>query len=159
MAVRSGPPVPSPKLVGIQKDFQQIASMAGFLNSAFDLPQLRLLFTLYGRVTVSSQEEGQALLPQLQAWCDRLALYLREQSSSAILPPQVSLAAPQPAPGGAGWYVVATLSFNTKVTENSYLRVRTAVLSAYQAAVALREGGTAALTPVLPPAPEAISED
>lgn len=139
------PATPTPKLLALQKDFQQIASMAGFLNSAFDLPQLRLLFTLYGRLTVADAEEGNTLLPRLQSWCDRLAVDLREQSSSAILPPQVNIAAPQPLPSGEGWYIVATLSFNTKVTDNSYQRVRTAVLAAYQAAVALREGGAAAL--------------
>ncbi len=139
------PSTPSPKLLALQKDFQQIASMAGFLNSAFDLPQLRLLFTLYGRVLVTDAEEGNALLPKLQAWCDRLAVDLREQSSSAILPPQINLAAPQPLPSGEGWYIVATVSFNTKVTENGYQRVRTAVLAAYQAASALREGGAAGL--------------
>jgi hypothetical protein len=37
--------------------------------------------------------------------------------------------------------VVANVSFNSKVTENSYQRVRTAVLGAYQAAAALREKG------------------
>ena len=145
MAQPRGPAQPSAKLQQIRQDFQQIATMAGFLNSAFDLPQLRLLFTLYGRVAVADEAEGQALLPRLQAWCDRLCQDLREGSSSAILPPQVSLAAPQPLPNGEGWYVVATVSFTTKVTDNGYLRVRTAVLAAYQAAVALREGGAAAL--------------
>lgn len=144
MAVKA-PLTPSPKLLALQKDFQQIASMAGFLNSAFDLPQLRLLFTLYGRVLVADAEEGNALLPKLQTWCDRLTVDLREQSSSAILPPQVNLAAPQPLPSGEGWYIVATVSFNTKVTENGYQRVRTAVLAAYQAASALREGGATGL--------------
>ncbi len=146
------PPTPSPKLLALQKDFQQIASMAGFLNSAFDPPQLRLLFTLYGRVTVADAEEGSAILPQLQTWCDRLATDLREQSSSAILPPQVNLAPPQPLPSGEAWYVVATVNFNSKVTDNSYLRVRTAVLAAYQAAVALREGGRTVLDALIPPA-------
>ncbi len=145
MSPRPGPPVPSAKLIALQKDFQQIASMAGFLNSAFDLPQLRLFFTLYARVSVRDAEEGQAALPLLQAWCERRASELREGSSSAILPPSISMAPPQPLPNGEGWYLVGTLSFNTKVTDNGYLRVRTAVLAAFQAAVALREQGMAGL--------------
>ena len=36
---------------------------------------------------------------------------------------------------------MATLTFTTKVTENSYQRVRAAVLSAFQAAAALRDKG------------------
>lgn len=131
----------SPKLQQLQRDFQQIAAMAGFLNSAFDLPQLRLLFTLYGRVLVPDQAAGEAAMPALQAWCDRIGTQLREDSSSAILPPQISLAPPQPLPNGEGWALVATLQFATKVTENGYVRVRSAVLAAYQAAVALRERG------------------
>lgn len=144
MALRT-PPLPSPRLLALQREFQQIAGMSGFLNSAFDLPQLRLMFTLYGRLMVADEAEGLTLVPRLQAWADRLSVDLREGSSSAILPPQVVLAPPQPLPSGEGWFLVATLSFNTKVTENSYQRVRTAVQAAYQAAVALREGGTAAL--------------
>ncbi|MBP1626484.1 MAG: hypothetical protein H6Q00_959 [Holophagaceae bacterium] len=132
---------PSPKLQQIAKDFQQIATMAGFLNSAFDAPQLRLLFTLYARLTVKDEAEGQAVLPRLQAWCEQQCVNLREGSSSAILPPQVSYAPPQLLPNGESWYVVATMTFNSKVTENSYQRVRAAVLSAYQAAAALREKG------------------
>ena len=131
----------SPKLQQIAKDFQQIASMAGFLNTAFDPPQLRLLFTLYGRITLKDEQEGLDLMPRLQAWCEKLALGLREGSSSAILPPQITYAAPQPMPNGETWCVIATMTFNTKVTENSYQRVRAAVLSAYQAAAALREKG------------------
>ena len=131
----------SPKLLAIQKDFQQLASMAGFLNSALDLPQLRLNFTLYGRVLVPSEAEGQATLPRLQAWSDRIATGLREDSSAAVLPPQIQLSAPQPLPNGEGWYVISTLTFATKVTELGYQRVRNAVLNAYQAAVALRERG------------------
>lgn len=145
MAQQRGPAQPSPKLLQIRQDFQQIATMAGFLNSAFDLPQLRLFFTLYGRVAVADEAEGHAILPRLQAWCDRLGTQLREDSSSAILPPQVQLAAPQPLPSGEGWVVVATLSFASKVTENSYQRVRTAALAAYQQAAALREAGVAGL--------------
>lgn len=140
MALRQ-PLQPSPKLLALTKDFQQIAAMAGFLNQALDPPQLRLLFTLYGRLMVKDEAEGLALTPGLQTWCERIAIALREDSSSAILPPQIQIAPPQPLPGGEGWYLVATLTFNTKVTDSSYLRVRTAVLAAYQAAVALREKG------------------
>ena len=136
-------PIPqtSTKLLAIQKDFQQLAAMAGFLNSAIDLPQLRLAFTLYGRVLVPTAEAGLALTPRLQAWSERIALRLREDSSSAVLPPQIQVSAPQPLPNGEGYYVIATLTFNTKVTEQGYQRVRNAVLAAYQAAVALREKG------------------
>lgn len=135
------PALPSPKLQAIQKDFQQIASMAGFLNSAFDPPQLRLFFTLYGRITVKDEAEGLTITPRLQAWCERVATQLREDSSSSIMPPQIQLSAPQPLPNGESWYVVGNIAFNTKVTETSYQRVRTAVLSAYQAASILREKG------------------
>ena len=58
---------PSPKLQALLKDFQQIASMSGYLNHSFDPPQLRLFFTLYGRVMMASPEQGVALTPQLQA--------------------------------------------------------------------------------------------
>jgi hypothetical protein len=129
------------KLLALQKDFQQIAGMAGFLNSALDYPQLRLFFTLYGRILVPDEAAGLAETPRLQAWAERLGTRLREDSSSAILPPQVTVAQPQPHPNGEGFFLVATLAFSTKVTENSYQRVRTAVLSAYQAAVALRDRG------------------
>jgi len=134
-------PQSSTKLLAIQKDFQQIATMAGFLNSGLDLPQLRLSFTLYGRVLVPSAEEGLRLTPRLQAWSERIALRLREDSSSAVLPPQIQVASPQPLPNGEGYYLVTTLTFASKVTEQGYQRVRSAVLSAYQAAVALRERG------------------
>ena len=137
--------LPSPKLQQIQKDFQQIATMAGYINSSFDPPQLRLLFTLYARIHVKDEAEGLAVTPKLRAWCDRVGGQLREDSSSAILPPQTLIGAPQALPGGEGWFLVGTMSFPTKVTENSYLRVRTAVLAAYQAAVALREKGVAGL--------------
>lgn len=148
-----GPATPTPKLLALQRDFQQIASMAGFLNSSFDLPQLRLFFTLYGRVTVKDEAEGLALTPRLQAWCDRVAIQLREDSSSAIMPPQIQVSAPQPLPNGESWYVVGNLSFNTKVTETSYQRIRTAVLAAYQAASVLRETGVipGENEPLLPP--------
>jgi hypothetical protein len=131
---------PSPKLQALLKDFQQIASMSGFLNHAFDPPQLRLFFTLFGRVMVASPEEGLALTPRLQAWCEALALRLREGSSSAIMPPQVQVSPPQILPDGRD-YLVATLTFSTKVTESSYLRIRTAILAAYQDAVRMREAG------------------
>jgi hypothetical protein len=129
------------KLQALQKDFQQIAAMAGFLNSAVDMPQLRLFFTLYGRVLVAGEAEGLAITPRLREWAERIAGGLREDSSSAIMPPQITIAQPQPLPGGSGCCVVATLTFATKVTENSYQRVRSAVLSAYQAAAALRDRG------------------
>ena len=131
---------PSPKLQALLKDFQQIASMSGYLNHAFDAPQLRLFFTLSGRVRVASPEEALAVTPRLQAWCDLQSVRLREGSSSAIMPPQVQVSAPQTLPDGRD-YLVATLTFNTKVTETSYLRVRTAVLAAYQEAVKMREAG------------------
>ena len=134
-------PQPSTKLLTIQRDFQQVAAMAGFLNSAVDLPQLRLFFTLYGRILVASEAAGLAATPRLQAWADRVALRLREDSSSAIMTPQIALGQPQLLPNGEGHYLVATLTFNTKVTDNGYQRVRSAVLAAYQAAVALRERG------------------
>lgn len=145
----------SPKLQALLKDFQQIASMSGYLNHAFDLPQLRLFFTLYGRVMVASPDEGAALAPRLQAWGDDLATRLREGSSSAIMPPQVQVSAPQSLPDGRD-YLVATLTFNTKVTETSYLRVRTAVLAAYQEAVRMREAGFSMAEP--PAAPDGTSK-
>ena len=132
--------LPSQKLQNLLKEFQQIASMAGYLNHSFDPPQLRLFFTLYGRMVVNSPEEGLALTPRLQAWSEALSVRLREGSSSAILPPQIQVSAPQTLPDG-GYYLVANLTFSTKVTETSYLRVRTAVLAAYQCAVALRDRG------------------
>ena len=133
--------LPPVKLLALQKDFQQIASMAGFINSSIDLPQLRLFFTLYGRILVPDEASGLAVTPRLQAWAERIGTALREDSSSAIMPPQISIALPQPLPNGEGCFLVATLTFNTKVTENSYQRVRNAVLGAYQAAVALRDKG------------------
>jgi hypothetical protein len=138
MAPRTLPP-PSGKLQSLQKDFQQISAMAGYLNSALDYPQLRLFFTLYGRILVPDEAAGLAATPRLQAWAERIGTRLREDSSSAILPPQVTIAAPQAMAGGDGCCLVATLTFSTKVTENSYQRVRGAVLAAYQAAAALRD--------------------
>lgn len=143
MATRQ-PLQPSPKLLALQRDFQQIAAMAGYANATLDPPQLRLFFTLYGRITMTSAEEGAVLAPRLQAWCDTICTNLREESSSAVTPPQVQVSAPQLLPNGESWYLVATITFGTKVTESSYQRVRSAVLSAYQQAAALREKG---LTP------------
>lgn len=131
---------PSPKLQNVLKDLQQIASMAGYVNHSFDPPQLRLFFTLYGRLMVASAEEGMGLTARLQAWCEAMATKLRETSSSAILPPQVQVSNPQTLPDGRD-YLVATVTFNTKVTETSFLRVRTAVLAAYQCATTLRDRG------------------
>lgn len=146
----------SPKLQALLKDFQQIASMSGFLNHAFDPPQLRLFFTLYGRVMVASPDEGLALTPRLQAWCESLAVNLREASSSAIMPPQVQVSAPQTLPDGRD-YLVATLTFNTKITDTSYLRVRTAVLAAYQEAVKMREAGLGAVATLPEPDAEGLA--
>ncbi len=151
MATRQ-PLQPSPKLLALRQDFQQIASMAGFMNSSIDAPQMRLFFTLYGRVTADTEEAAAQLLEPLQAWSDKISLDLREGSSSAILPPKIQISAPQQLPAG-GWYVVSTLSFNSKVTDTSYLRVRTAVLLAYQRAIALREGGFSVPLPELPAEP------
>ncbi len=130
----------SPKLQALLKDFQQIASLSGYLNHSFDPPQLRLFFTLYARIMVASPAEALALTPRLQAWGEALSVRLREGSSSAIMPPQIQISTPQALPDGRD-YVVATLTFNTKVTDSSYLRVRTAVLAAYQDALKLREEG------------------
>jgi hypothetical protein len=137
------PPVTpnSARLQALQKDFQQISAMAGYLNAALDYPQLRLFFTLYGRILVATEADGLAATPRLQAWAERIATALREDSSSAIMQAQISLASPLPLPSGEGYFLVATLTFATKVTENSYQRVRGAVLSAYQAAAALRDKG------------------
>ena len=154
MATRQ-PLQPSPKLLALQRDFQQISTMAGYLNASMDPPQLRLFFTLYGRITVKDATEGLAITPRLQAWCDAICLNLREDSSSAIMPPQVQISAPQLLPNGESWYLVATITFGTKVTESSYQRVRNAVLAAYQAAAHLREKGLPPeATPLLPSLPE-----
>ena len=142
MALRATPQ-PSAKLQALLKEFQQIATMAGFLNHGFDLPQLRLQFTLYGRLRAADEAEALARTPALQAWAERLGERLREESSGGVLPPQVLMAPPQPFPGG-GFVVVATLTFATKVTESGYFKTKTAVLSAYQEAVRLRETGTLA---------------
>lgn len=134
------PPKPSPKLLGLLRDFQAIASMAGYLTHVMDAPQLRLMCTLYGRIAAASEEEARALEPGLRAWSDRIIRDLREDSSATILPPQVQYANPQPLPNGQ-WHLVATLTFTTKVTDAAYLRIRTAILRAYQRAVILREKG------------------
>ena len=141
--------VPSPKLQALLKDFQQIASMSGYLNHAYDAPQLRLFFTLYGRVMAGSPGEALAITPRLQGWCEELANRLREGSSGTILQPQVQVSGPLTMPDGRD-YIVATLTFATKVTETSYLRIRTAILAAYQDAVKMREVG-------FPPLPESES--
>lgn len=161
MATRQ-PLQPSPRLLALQRDFQQIATMAGYVNASLDPPQLRLFFTLYGRITVKDAPEGLAITPRLQAWCDAICLNLREDSSSAITPPQIQISAPQLLPNGESWYLVATINFGTKVTESSYQRVRNAVLAAYQAAARMREQG---LPPgggpllVQEPSPEPPPED
>ena len=140
MAQPSKAPVPSQKLLNLLKDFQQIASMSGYLNHAFDAPQLRLFFTLQGRVMVESVEQGLAFTPKLQAWSEMIGKQLREDSSSTIMTPQIQISAPQTVLDGR-FFVVSTITFATKVTDASYLRIRTAVLAAYQAAVAMRDKG------------------
>ncbi|HEX7552684.1 MAG TPA: hypothetical protein VF378_03970 [Geothrix sp.] len=154
MARPKGPALPSPKLQALLKDFQQIASMSGYLNHSFDPPQLRLFFTLYGRVMVTSSEQGLALTPQLQAWCDAVSMRLREGSSGTIMQPQSQGSAPQTMPDGRD-YRVATITFSTKVTETSYLRIRTAILAAYQDAVKMRETGFSEETSIPVPVPVA----
>jgi hypothetical protein len=131
---------PSPKLLALLKDFQAIAGMAGYLTHQMDPPQLRMIFTLYGRILAPTEEAARERVPDLQAWCDRIGTDLREGSSSAVLPPQVLIANPQALPSGM-WLLVATVNFTTKVTDASYQRVRTAVQRAYQRAVTLREKG------------------
>jgi len=147
---------PSPKLQALLKDFQQIASMSGYLNHSFDPPQLRLFFTLYGRVMMDSPEQGVVLTPQLQAWCDAVSNRLREGSSGTIMQPQVQVSAPQTMPDGRD-YLVATITFSTKVTETSYLRIRTAILAAYQDAVKMREVGFSEASPVAAPGDIAVA--
>jgi hypothetical protein len=130
----------SPKLQALLREFQQIATMAGFLNHSIDPPQLRMQFTLYGRIRVETEEEGVVKSPRLQTWAEQLGEKLREESSSAVLPPQIMLSPPQVFPGG-GFVLVATLTFTTKVTDTGYFKVKTALLAAYQEAVRLREEG------------------
>ena len=131
---------PSPKLQSLLREFQQIATMAGFVNHGFDPPQLRLQFTLYGRVRGETEASTAALAPRLQAWSEKLGEQMREESSSAILPPQILISPPQPFPAG-GFVMTSTLTFSTKVTDQGYYKVKTALLAAYQEAVRLREEG------------------
>ncbi len=140
MMAKREAPQPSPRLQALVKEFQMIAAMAGFLNHGFDPPQLRLQFTMYGRLRAETEEEALALSPKLQAWCERQGERMREDSSAAILPPLILVAPPQVFPGG-GYAVIATLTFTTKVTDQSYYKVKTALLAAYQEAVRLREQG------------------
>ena len=130
----------TPKLQALLREFQQIATMAGFLNHGFDPPQLRMQFTLYGRVRAATEEEATALIPKLQAWSEQLGEKMRQDSSSAVLPPQIMASSPQVFPAG-GFVVVSTLTFTTKVTDQGYFKVKTAILAAYQEAVRLREEG------------------
>jgi hypothetical protein len=132
---------PSQKLQNILKDFQQMASMAGFVNHSYDAPQLRLMFTLYGRIKASTEEEAQSYAPRMQSWADGLMERMRSESSGAVLLSQISVGNPQTSGDGGGYLLVSTLTFNAKVTENSYLRTRTAILAAYQEAIRLRDKG------------------
>ena len=131
---------PSPKLQSLLREFQQIATMAGFVNHGFDPPQLRLQFTLYGRVRGETEALTAAMAPGLQAWSERLGEQMREESSSAILPPQILISPPQAFPAG-GFVMTSTLTFSTKVTDQGYYKVKTALLAAYQEAVRLRDEG------------------
>ena len=134
------PPQPSPKLQSLLREFQQIATMSGFVNHGFDPPQLRLQFTLYGRVRLATEAEAAIQGPRLQVWSERLGERMREESSSAVLPPQILISAPQPFPSG-GFVLTSTLTFTTKVTDQGYYKVKTALLAAYQEAVRLRDEG------------------
>ena len=138
--VKREPLLPSPKLQTLLREFQQIATMAGFLNHGFDPPQLRLQFTLYGRVRAATEAECLALTPRLSTWSEQLGEKMREDSSAAVLPPQIMMSAPQQLPDGA-FIVTSTLTFATKVTDQGYYKVKTALLAAYQEAVRLREEG------------------
>lgn len=131
---------PSAKLQALLKEFQQVAGMAGFLNHGFDPPQLRLQFTLYGRLRLDTEAAAAEAIPRLQAWSEALLLKLREDSAGAILPGQILVAPIQPFQGG-GFTVVVNATFTTKVTDSGYFKVKTAVLAAYQEAVRLREAG------------------
>lgn len=131
---------PSAKLQSLLREFQQIATMAGFLNHGFDAPQLRMQFTLYGRVRAATEAEAIALQPRLLVWSERQGEKLREESSAAVLPPQIMQSPPQVLPDG-GFIVTNTLTFTTKVTDQGYFKVKTAILAAYQEAVRLREEG------------------
>ncbi|WP_243302868.1 hypothetical protein [Geothrix oryzisoli] len=142
---------PSAKLQALLKEFQQVAGMAGFLNHGFDPPQLRLQFTLYGRVRTGTEAEAMGVIPRLQAWSEAVLQKLREDSAGAILPGQV-LVAPIQAFQGGGYTVVVNATFATKVTDSGYFKVKTAVLAAYQEAVRLREAGFEAEAPSGEPA-------
>ena len=131
---------PSAKLQALLKEFQQLAGMAGYLNHGFDPPQLRLQFTLYGRLRMETEAAALEAIPRLQAWSEALLLKLREDSAGAILPGQILVAPIQPFQGG-GFTVVVNATFTTKVTDSGYFKVKTAVLAAYQEAVRLREAG------------------
>ncbi|HEX4845013.1 MAG TPA: hypothetical protein VFV26_02270 [Geothrix sp.] len=139
---------PSAKLQALLKEFQQVAGMAGYLNHGFDPPQLRLQFTLYGRLRMDTEAAALEAIPRLQAWSEALLLKLREDSAGAILPGQILVAPIQPFQGG-GFTVVVNATFTTKVTDSGYFKVKTAVLAAYQEAVRLREAGFPEAAPPL----------
>jgi len=139
---------PSAKLQALLKEFQQVAAMAGFLNHGFDPPQLRLQFTLYGRIRTGTEAEAVEAIPRLQAWSETVLQKLREDSAGAILPGQVLVAPIQPFQGG-GYTVVVNVTFATKVTDSGYFKVKTAVLAAFQEAVRLRETGFGVEAPAL----------
>lgn len=138
---------PSAKLQALLKEFQQVAGMAGYLNHGFDPPQLRLQFTLYGRLRTDTEAGAAEAIPRLQSWSEAVLVKLREDSAGAILPGQVLVAPIQPFQGG-GFTVVVNVTFTTKVTDSGYFKVKTAVLAAYQEAVRLREAGFAEASPV-----------
>ncbi|HEY3401180.1 MAG TPA: hypothetical protein VGK03_11180 [Geothrix sp.] len=138
---------PSAKLQALLKEFQQVAGMAGYLNHGFDPPQLRLQFTLYGRLRTDTEAGAAEAVPRLQSWSEAVLVKLREDSAGAILPGQVLVAPIQPFQGG-GFTVVVNVTFTTKVTDSGYFKVKTAVLAAYQEAVRLREAGFAEASPV-----------
>lgn len=155
-------PTPSPKLQSLLKEFQQVAGMAGFLNHGFDAPQLRLQFTLYGRLRLATETAAQDALPHLQTWAEALLVKLREDSAGAILPGQILVAPVQVFQGG-GFTVVVNVTFATKVTDSGYFKVKTAIMAAYQEAVRMREAGFAdeAVLPIPTPAaiPASPTED
>ena len=134
-------PVSLVRLQALQKDFQQIAAMAGYLNSAVDFPQLRLFFTLFGRILVPARGGG----PRRHSTPAGLGRAGRATVCARTVPPPCCRPRPDPAPqrlpSGEGYLRGGHPTFGTKVTENSYQRVRIAVLNAYQAAVALRDKG------------------
>ncbi len=131
---------PSSKLGALLKEFEHIAAVSGFVNHVFDPPQMRMMFTLYGRVSLDRLEDAIRAVPLLKAWAEALAKRIREESSSTIILPQVQMNPPLPSPDG-GILLNVTLTFTTKVTEASYFKTRAAVISAYHEAVRLREKG------------------